>query len=89
MRRMLRIRISASGDRIELEFRANAFLYHMVRNLVGALVRVGRGEVRPQWGRELIDGRERRQGAETAPARGLALVGIAYADEFGVPGVRG
>ncbi|HEY5666581.1 MAG TPA: tRNA pseudouridine(38-40) synthase TruA [Gammaproteobacteria bacterium] len=89
MRRMLRIRISESRGRIEFEFRANAFLYHMVRNLVGALVRVGRGEVLPHWGRELIDGRDRRRGAETAPAQGLALVGIAYADEFGVPGATG
>lgn len=88
MRRMLRIGVSESPDRIELEFRANAFLYHMVRNLVGALVRIGRGDAPVQWGRELIQGRDRRQGAETAPAQGLALIAIAYADEFGVPGAR-
>jgi tRNA pseudouridine38-40 synthase len=88
MRRMLRIRIVKTQDRIVLAFRANAFLYHMVRNLVGALVAVGRGERSAEWGRELIEGRDRSKGAETAPAHGLALVGVAYPDEFGLAAAR-
>ncbi|MGD8341684.1 MAG: tRNA pseudouridine(38-40) synthase TruA [Gammaproteobacteria bacterium] len=88
MRRMLRIRIVKTQDRIVLAFRANAFLYHMVRNLVGALVAVGRGERSAESGRELIEGRDRSKGAETAPAHGLALVGVAYPDEFGLAAAR-
>jgi tRNA pseudouridine38-40 synthase len=86
MRRMMRIVIARAPERIELKFRANAFLYHMVRNLVGALVAVGRGDEKSDWGRELIDARDRRQGAVTAPAQGLALSAVAYAIEFGLPG---
>jgi tRNA pseudouridine38-40 synthase len=86
MRRMLRIAVSEAPDRIELRFRANAFLYHMVRNLVGALVVVGCGDQPVAWARELIAGRDRRKGAPTAPAQGLSLSTIAYAREFGLPG---
>jgi len=85
MRRMLSISIATAPQRIELEFRANAFLYHMVRNLVGALVEVGRGAAPVDWARELIAGRDRQLGAPTAPARGLALVSVAYPDDAGIP----
>jgi tRNA pseudouridine38-40 synthase len=85
MRRMLRIAIAKAADRIELRFRANAFLYHMVRNLVGALAAVGRGEKSAAWGRELIMSRNRSEGAATAPAQGLALAAVAYPAEFALP----
>jgi len=88
MRRMLRIQVSEAPSRIEMRFRANAFLYHMVRNLVGALVAIGRGDAPVGWARELIAGRDRRKGAATAPAQGLALSSIAYAKEFGLPGAE-
>jgi tRNA pseudouridine38-40 synthase len=67
MRCMLKIAVARAPDRVEFRFRANAFLYHMVRNLVGALVAVGRGEMPPAYGRALIDARDRRQAAVTAP----------------------
>jgi tRNA pseudouridine38-40 synthase len=85
MRRMMRIAIARAPDRIEFGFRANAFLYHMVRNLVGALVAVGRGEMPTAWGRELIDARDRRLGSVTAPAEGLVLSAIGYGSEFNLP----
>jgi len=85
MRRMIRIRIAQAPNRVELTFRANAFLYHMVRNLVGALVSIGRGEVPVHWGHELLASLDRSKGAMTAPAEGLTLAGVAYADEFGLP----
>jgi tRNA pseudouridine38-40 synthase len=88
MRRMLRIGIAKGPQRIELRFRANAFLYHMVRNLVGALVAIGRGDQPVTWGRELLASRDRTRGAMTAPAQGLALAAIAYPQSFGLPGVR-
>jgi tRNA pseudouridine38-40 synthase len=85
MRCMMRITVGRYGDRIELGFRANAFLYHMVRNLVGALVEIGRGNQTLDWARFLIECRDRRQGAQTAPAAGLALIGVAYPEKFALP----
>jgi tRNA pseudouridine38-40 synthase len=88
MRQMLRIAIARSDDRIELRFRANAFLYHMVRNLVGSLVAIGRGEAKTSWARELIAARDRRAGAATAPPQGLTLAAVAYREEFGLPSAQ-
>jgi tRNA pseudouridine38-40 synthase len=85
MRRMQMISIARAEGCIELRFRANAFLYHMVRNLVGALVAVGRGEAEPEWGRALLAGRDRTLGSITAPARGLCLINVAYPARFGLP----
>jgi tRNA pseudouridine38-40 synthase len=85
MRRMLRIAIARAPARIELRFRANAFLYHMVRNLVGALVAIGRGEQSVAWGRELMASRDRSLAGATAPAQGLALAAISYPEPFGLP----
>lgn len=85
MRRMLMVKVSRTDDRVEFSFRANAFLYHMVRNLVGALVAVGRGEMPPAFGRELIEARDRRQGALTAPPQGLVLSAVGYSEQFDLP----
>jgi tRNA pseudouridine38-40 synthase len=85
MRRMLAIRIARSPNRIELAFRANAFLYHMVRNLVGALVAVGRGEAGADFGRVLLAGRDRTLAPMTAPASGLTLAAVVYDPAFGLP----
>lgn len=85
MRNLMKIGISRTATSIRIDVRANAFVYHMVRNLVGALVEVGRG-IRPaEWGRELIAGRDRRLAAPTAPAHGLSLAVIAFPHEYGLP----
>lgn len=73
------------GSVLILEVRANAFLLHMVRNIAGALMAVGRGERPPAWIGELLGKRDRTQGAVTAPAAGLYLVAVRYPDEFGMP----
>ena len=57
---------------------ADSFLHHMVRNVVGSLVEVGRGAAPPAWIAELLDGRDRRRAGPTAPAQGLALVRVLY-----------
>jgi tRNA pseudouridine38-40 synthase len=58
-----------------------------VRNLVGTLVAVGRGEAGADWGRQLIAGRDRTAAAMTAPAQGLTLEAVAYPQSFGLPAV--
>ena len=85
MRNMQSIAIERRANRIEVRFRANAFLHHMVRNLVGTLVAVGRHQMPADAGRRLWAGRDRSEAAMTAPAHGLALERVAYPREYGVP----
>lgn len=65
------LQVSRRGDWIGITVTANAFLQHMVRNIVGMLVAVGRGDRSPGWARELLDGRDRTAGGVAAPAHGL------------------
>lgn len=72
-------------DSLQVVARANGFLYHMVRNIVGALVRVGAGDEPPDWTAFLLASRDRRLGAPTAPPEGLYLAEVGYPPEFGLP----
>ncbi|MBL8201810.1 MAG: tRNA pseudouridine(38-40) synthase TruA [Chromatiales bacterium] len=78
VRRLEHLAVRRTGDCLHIEVRANGFLYHMVRNIVGALVRVGAGEAEPGWLGDLLAGRDRRLGAPTAPPQGLYLVEVHY-----------
>jgi tRNA pseudouridine38-40 synthase len=73
-----KVQIGRRGARISLEFTANAFLYHMVRNLVGTLAAIGRGAAEPAAAGRLLAGRDRKRAAPTAPACGLTLVEVGY-----------
>ena len=64
---------------------ANAFLHHMVRNIVGSLLMVGRGEQPEGWVGELLRGRDRTVAGPTAPAEGLVFLGPRYPAECGLP----
>ncbi|CAN5169082.1 tRNA pseudouridine(38-40) synthase TruA [soil metagenome] len=75
---------SANGDFIDIRLTANAFLHHMVRNLVGALVEVGTGRKPVTWIGELLEARDRRLGAPTAPAGGLCFERVEYPRGFGL-----
>jgi tRNA pseudouridine38-40 synthase len=85
VRRLDRLQVARSGDWLTIDVEANAFLHHMVRNIVGLLLLVGRGEAPPQRACEQLASRERSTGAATAPAHGLYLWQIHYAPEFGLP----
>ena len=76
---------TGAGRSIRLCIEANAFLHHMVRNIVGALLEVGRGERQEDWIATLLAARNRAQGGMTAPPDGLYLVGVHYPAEFGLP----
>ncbi len=84
VRTITRLEISQSGPYTYIDIEANAFLYHMVRNLAGVLMTIGRGEAGPEWCREVLNLRDRTQGGVTAPAAGLYLVGVEYPREFGL-----
>ncbi len=79
------LELRRSGAFIVVECRANAFLHHMVRNLVGSLVRVGKGEESPQWLQAVLRGRDRRVAGMTAAAGGLYLTRVHYPAELGLP----
>lgn len=76
---------SQSGQWIWLDMSADAFLQHMVRNVVGTVLVIGRGERPPEWIRELLDGRDRTRAGPCAPPQGLYLSEVRYPLEFDIP----
>lgn len=88
MRHLMAVALRRDGPLVALEFTANAFLYHMVRNLVGTLVEIGRGKAPAAWMSELLAGGDRTRAAATAPACGLTLVEVRYDARHGLPAAR-
>ena len=85
VREMTCAQVARRDGLVVFTFRANAFLHHMVRNLVGALVYVGVGKREAPWVAELIAGRDRRKAAPTFAPDGLYLAAIAYDPAFCLP----
>ncbi len=79
------LHIVRRGDLILLEVQANAFLHHMVRNIVGVLLAVGMGDKPPSWVGEVLEARNRSAGGITAKPYGLYLVSVDYPPEFNLP----
>lgn len=79
------VQVQRDGDEVVVEVQANAFLHHMVRNIVGSLLMVGRGERAPGWIAQLLEGRDRTVAGPTAPAAGLLFLGPRYPAECGLP----
>ena len=82
------LRVRRDGALVILEVQANAFLHHMVRNFVGTLLPVGRGERGAEWVSEVLEARDRRVAGITAPPQGLYFAGVRYPERFAVPPVR-
>src|SRR6266850_4890397 len=80
--------IEQRGERVDFVFRANAFLHHMVRNLMGLLVYVGKGKHPPRWAKDVLDSRNRALAAPTFAAEGLYLEFVEYDSKWGLPGKR-
>ncbi|MGH8180412.1 MAG: tRNA pseudouridine(38-40) synthase TruA, partial [Steroidobacteraceae bacterium] len=85
IRRMERLTVVRRGDWLTIEATANAFLHHMVRNIAGLLIRIGKGDAPPSWAGEVLAGRDRRVSAATAPAAGLYLWHVRYPGAFALP----
>ena len=75
------IHVVRRRTRLALLISADRFLHHMVRNIVGSAVDVGRGAQPPEWLRHVLDSRDRRRAGATAPPHGLVLVRVRYAGE--------
>lgn len=78
VRRVDRADLRAVGDELWFELYGNGFLRHMVRNIVGSALEVGRGRQPVGWMAELRDARDRRLGGRTAPGCGLYMVRVDY-----------
>jgi len=85
VRTVKRFDLVRSGTYVVFDVQANAFLHHMVRNIVGCLVYVGKGKFPPEWLGELLAGRERTRAAPTFAAAGLYLAQVEYGPHWGLP----
>lgn len=82
------LRVERHGDYVRFDFSANAFLHHMIRNIVGVLVYVGAGKESPPWVAELLAARDRTRAAPTFAAAGLYFTGADYDAEWNLPATR-
>ena len=85
IRTIYRFDVEHDGEKIAFVIRANAFLHHMVRNLVGTLVYVGKGKHPPHWVGEILQSRNRAKAAPTFGPEGLYLERIEYETKWGLP----
>lgn len=85
MRHLASASVERRGPYLQVRLIANAFLHHMVRNIVGSLIPIGLREVPVDWLATLLRGRDRTQAAATAPPHGLYLTAVEYPPEFGLP----
>lgn len=85
---LTRIDVGMHGSLIRFDFSADAFLHHMLRNIVGSLVYVGAGKRPPRWIGELLEARDRARAAPTFAPDGLYLAGADYPARFALPCTR-
>jgi tRNA pseudouridine38-40 synthase len=85
VRTLHRLDVARRDDFIWITVTANAFLQHMVRNIVGALLKVGFGEREPEWIGDLLRQRDRTRAGVAAPPEGLYFTLVEYPPEFGLP----
>lgn len=85
MRNVTELSVRRSAQYVTVEIEANAFLLHMVRNIVGTLMEIGEGRKPVQWAAELLGLRDRTRAAPTAQPNGLSLIHVRYPANFGFP----
>jgi tRNA pseudouridine38-40 synthase len=88
VRRMERIGVERLGELVVVEATANAFLHHMMRNIAGLLMSIGRGDNTVEFASEVLATRDRTRNAATAPAAGLYLLSVRYPAAFALPPPR-
>jgi tRNA pseudouridine38-40 synthase len=84
-REVTAISVTRDNDWLHLHITANAFLQHMVRNVMGTLVAIGCGDESEKWAGEVLESRDRKRGGVAAPPHGLTLVEVTYPQEFQLP----
>lgn len=86
VREVHEVSVRRQGSYVIMDIKANAFLYHMVRNIAGSLIAVGTGEASTGWVAEVLEARNRDSAGVTAPAEGLYFVKARYPEKFRLPG---
>ncbi|AJI84227.1 tRNA pseudouridine(38-40) synthase [Yersinia enterocolitica] len=84
-RNVKHVKVTRHGAYIVVDIKANAFVHHMVRNIVGSLIEIGCGNQSVTWMAELLALKDRARAAATAKAEGLYLVSVDYPDHFALP----
>jgi tRNA pseudouridine38-40 synthase len=85
LKKMLEINLTQRGAYWRIEFEANAFLHHMIRNIMGCLVQIGQGKYPPEWMADVLAARDRRAAAPTFSPDGLYFLGPRYDAQWGMP----
>jgi len=78
------LQVRREGELVTIDVHANAFLHHMVRNIAGVLIAIGKGDQAETWAGEVLALRDRTLGGVTAPPQGLCLTRVDYPEEFGL-----
>lgn len=84
-RRLYRINVRREGEQVWVDIIGNAFLHHMIRNIIGVLLEVGCGQQTTTWVNDVLNARDRKVAGITASAAGLYFAGILYPAHFGLP----
>ena len=79
------VKVQAVGNRVVIDCQANAFLHHMVRNIVGLLLEVGMKKQPSSWVKAVLESKDRTLGAPTAPSAGLYLTEVMYPAHYNLP----
>ena len=87
VREIQAISVRREEDVVVLDVTANGFLYHMVRNIVGSLIEVGRGDRPVKWLTEILEGQDRKVAGVTAESQGLYFMNVRYDPKYGIPGM--
>jgi len=78
VRTISRFQLMKKGNLLTFTVEANGFLYHMVRNLMGSLIELGKGKITLNELRKILEGKDRRLAGSMAPAGGLTLIRVSY-----------
>jgi tRNA pseudouridine38-40 synthase len=84
-RRIYQLQVHQDGHLIVIDIIANAFLYHMVRNITGVLLAIGQQQQPLDWAKTVLLAQDRKQAGITAPASGLYLIDVKYPSHYGLP----
>ncbi len=84
-RHVKHIKVTRQGNYILVDIKANSFVHHMVRNIVGSLMAIGCSKQDEYWLAELLKLKDRKLAAATARAEGLYLVSVDYPNHFAIP----
>ncbi|BBG59315.1 tRNA pseudouridine(38-40) synthase TruA [Providencia rustigianii] len=84
-RNVMHVNVTRHGNYVVVDIKANAFVHHMVRNIVGSLLEIGCGNQDIDWMHQLLELKDRTKAAATAKAEGLYLVSVDYPDKFDLP----